>query len=271
MLGAEGVFSMFSLLSASSLRRVGPAVLLSVLVAGCSIRSQADAAGLSQIGNPAPLVAPGRPAGEMSGQVVEQQPAAARGDRATSTPYSGDLSIFEYAGRDEKLQIDRVMHLLGIGPGKKVADIGAGSGWFTVRAARQVGPGGVVYAEEINPAAIAYIDDRAAKEGLGNVRTVLGTADDPKLAANSVDAVLLLKMYHEIARPVELMKLVRGSLRAGAKVGIIDKNGNGSGTDHGVPRSTVVREMGLAGFSLAGKWDFTKADGEDYFLIFRVK
>ena len=62
--------------------------------------------------------------------------------RPTSTPYSGDLSIFEYPDRDKKLQVDRVMDLLGITMGKNVADIGAGSGWFTVRAARRVGADG---------------------------------------------------------------------------------------------------------------------------------
>ena len=191
--------------------------------------------------------------------------------RATSTPYAGDLSIFEYPGRDRKLQIDRVMKLLGIGPGKNVADIGAGSGWFTVRAARKVEPGGIVFAEEINPEAVKYIDERAAREKLGDVKTVLGTPDDPRLTAGSVDAVLMLKMYHEIARPVAFAKALRPALRAGAKVGIIDRNGNGSGTDHGVPMATVVREMREAGFGLVGSWDFTKADGEDYFLVFDVR
>jgi predicted methyltransferase len=189
--------------------------------------------------------------------------------RATSTPYAGDLSIFEYPGRDKKLQIDRVMKILGIAPGKNVADIGAGSGWFTVRAARKVSPGGVVFAEEINPAAVKYIDDRAVKEKLGNVKTVLGTPDDPKLTPGTVDVVMMLKMYHEIARQVELMKLLHPALRQGARVGIIDRNGNGSGQDHGVPKETVVREMFMAGFVMEKAYDFTKADGEDYFLVFQ--
>jgi len=94
--------------------------------------------------------------------------------RETSRPYSGDLSIFEYPDRDKKLQIDRVMDLLGITAGKNVADIGAGSGWFTVRAARKVGPTGTVLAEDINPQAIEYIGKRVVKENLSNVRTVLG-------------------------------------------------------------------------------------------------
>src|SRR5258706_10033609 len=117
--------------------------------------------------------------------------------RPTSSPYSGDLSIFEYPGREKKLQIDRVMDLLGITTGKNVADIGAGSGWFTVRAARRVGPTGAVIAEDINPVAIEYIGKRVLKENLSNVRTVLGAPDDPRLPAVSVDAVLMLKVYHE--------------------------------------------------------------------------
>src|SRR5580698_9609229 len=66
-------------------------------------------------------------------------PEASQAQRPTSTPYKGDLSIFEYPDRDKRLHVDRVMDLLGIVPGKIVADIGAGSGWFTVRAAARVG------------------------------------------------------------------------------------------------------------------------------------
>src|SRR6266404_3776706 len=88
--------------------------------------------------------------------------------RKTSTPYTGDLSIFDSPGRDQRLQVNRVMDILGITPGRTVADIGAGSGWFTMRAARRVGEGGGVYAVDINPESIRYIDDRARKEKLHN-------------------------------------------------------------------------------------------------------
>jgi SAM-dependent methyltransferase len=189
--------------------------------------------------------------------------------RPTSTPYAGDLSIFEYPDRDKKLQIDRVMDLLGITAGKNVADLGAGSGWFTVRAARRVGPTGAVIAEDINPLAIEYIGKRILKENLPNVRTVLGSPDDPRLPAGSADAVLMLKVYHEIAHPVPTMKTLKKALRPNAKVGIIDRNGNG--VDHGLNHEVVVREMGEAGYKLVGTYDFTKADGQDYFLIFQVK
>jgi SAM-dependent methyltransferase len=189
--------------------------------------------------------------------------------RPTSTPYSGDLSIFESPGRDTRLQIDRVMNLLDIQPGKSVADVGAGSGWFTVRAAQRVTPGGTVYAEDINPEAISFIRKRAQREHLANITVVQGTPNDPRLPPSSVDAVLMLKVYHEVANPAELLRSLRPSLRPGAKIGIIDRNGNGE--NHGLDASIVIREMGLAGFRLSGHYDFTKADGQDYFLIFSAK
>jgi SAM-dependent methyltransferase len=195
--------------------------------------------------------------------------AASSERRKTSEPYTGDLSIFDSAGRAERLQINRVMDILGIERGKTVADIGAGSGWFTVRAARRVSESGIVYAVDINPEAIQYITERARKEELHNVKTVLSKAADPLLPANAVDAVLLLKTYHEIEDPVALLRNLRGALRPGAKVGIIDRNGNGE--NHGIGRDVVIREAEQAGYRMIEKYDFVKADKMDYFLVFVPK
>lgn len=200
---------------------------------------------------------------------VRAQSSAASTQRKTSTPYTGDLSIFESPGRDERLQINRVMDMLGIEPGKNVADIGAGSGWFTVRAGRRVTGSGTAYAVDINPQAIEYIDERAKKEGLPNIKTVLSTPDDPQLPPASVDAMLLLKTYHEVAHPIVLLKNLRQSLRPGAKIGVIDRNGNGE--NHGVNKDVVIREAAQAGYELRDSSDFVKADGMDYFLIFTAK
>jgi SAM-dependent methyltransferase len=190
--------------------------------------------------------------------------------RKTSTPYSGDLSIFDYPDRAQKLHIDQVMDLLGISIGKNVADIGAGSGWFTMLAGKRVGPGGKVFAVDINPEAISFINKRAQKEGVSNVSTVAGSADNPNLPPEAVDAVLLLKTYHEVAKPVDLMRNLRAALRAGARIGIIDRNGNGE--NHGVSSKVVIGEMDSAGYTLTGEHDdLVKDDKMDYFLIFVAK
>jgi len=173
---------------------------------------------------------------------LAQTPAPAH--RPTSTPYSGDLSIFDNAGRAERLQINSVMDTLGIVPDK-----------------------GTVYAEDINPEAIQYIDARLKKEELRNVKTVLGKPNDPLLPA-PVDAVLLLKTYHEVAQPVVLFRNLRHSLAKDAKVGVIDRNGNG--TNHGVGRDVVIREMKEAGCKVIQQQDYKK-DGMDYFLVFAAE
>jgi ubiquinone/menaquinone biosynthesis C-methylase UbiE len=197
-------------------------------------------------------------------------PVAPQGEpRKTSEPYTGDLSIFDSPGREDRLQINRVMDILGIAPGKTVADIGAGSGWFTVRAAKRMSGRGLVYAVDINPEAIRYVDDRARKEQLQNVKTILGQADNPLLPARSVDAVLLLKTYHEVAQPVALLQNLRAALRPGAKVGVIDRNGNAE--NHGVGRDVVIREAKQAGYKLIDQYDFVQADKMDYFLIFAAR
>lgn len=200
--------------------------------------------------------------------IQSQKPADGRRiTRPTSKPYTGDLSIFEDPKRDENLQINRVMDVLKITEGSTVADIGAGSGWFTVRAARRVGAKGTVYAVEINADYLKHIEERAANEKLSNINTVLGKEDDPLLPRESISAVLILKTYHEIAQPILLLSRLREAMRPGALLGIIDRNGNGK--DHGISRQVVIREAEEAGFSLIEQYDFVKPDGMDYFLVFR--
>ena len=200
--------------------------------------------------------------------ICAQTASAPAQSRKTSEPYTGDLSVFDSAGRQKRLQIDRVMDLLGISAGKTVADIGAGSGWFTVRAARRVAASGTVYAVDINSEATCYIERRAAQEHLSNVKTILSQPDDPQLPVDSIDAVLLLKTYHEVEKPVALLRNLRPALRPGGRVGVIDRNGNGE--NHGVDSKVVIREAAEAGYKLAGQYDFVK-DGMDYFLIFTAQ
>jgi len=184
----------------------------------------------------------------------------------TSTPYAGDLSIFESPGRAQRLHIERVMDLLHITPGKTVADIGAGGGWFSVLAARRVGRHGTVYAEDINPPYVDAIRQRADNEHLGNIKPILGTPDDPKIPPNSVDAVMMLKVYHEIEHPQLVLAALRDAMLPGARFGIIDRNGTGA--NHGLDEKILREEVERAGFHQVGRYTFTKDDGQDYFLIF---
>ncbi len=162
-----------------------------------------------------------------------------------------------------------MIEVLGIKEGSSVADIGAGSGWFTVRAARLVGNSATIYAVDINRDFLEYVDKRAQREKLSNIKTILGQEDDPLLPEKSVDSVLLLKTYHEVAQPIRLLKHTRNAMRPGALLGIIDRNGKGD--DHGIDKDVVIKEAERAGFVLVNQYDFVRPDNVDYFLVFRVR
>lgn len=187
-------------------------------------------------------------------------------DRPTSNPYKGDLARFDRENRAEKLQIDRVMTILNISAGKKVADIGAGGGWFTVLAAQRVGEKGKVYAVDINEESAKYIAERAKQEKFSNIETIISKEEDPLLPKKSVDSVLILNTYHEISEPIIFMKNLHQSLKKDALVGIIDRNGDGD--DHGIDAAKVIEEAKRAGFSIRGQYDFVKDGRMDYFLVF---
>jgi hypothetical protein len=109
--------------------------------------------------------------------------------------------------------------------------------------------------------------EKERKENLHNVKPVLGKPDDP-LLPSKVEAVLLLKTYHEVAQPITLLRNLRSSLAHEARVGVIDRNGNGE--NHGVAQEVVIREASEAGYRLLEQDDFVK-DGMDYFLVFGAK
>lgn len=245
--------------SLKDFRLTHPFFLFTALILlGCALNPQYSRQAATTQKSPSPT--PG---------VVTTQEQSDTINRPTSKPYTGDLSIFEDPKRDENLQVNRVMDILAIKEGANVADIGAGSGWFTVRAARRVGANATVYAVDINRDYLKYIDERAAREKLSNIKTILGKEDDPLLPAKSVDAVLLLKTYHEVAQPIRLLKRTREAMRPGALFGIIDRNGKGD--DHGLDKDVVIKEAERAGFVLINQYDFVKPDNVDYFLVFKSR
>ncbi len=150
------------------------------------------------------------------------------------------------------------MSLLGIRPGMAVADIGAGSGYYTVRLSPRVGAGGRVFAEDIMP---DYLDDLRKRirrdsrnphgrgndsTSLSNIDVILGTPDDPRLPPASVDRALLVHMYHEIEQPYALMYNLYPALKPGATVGIVDIDKRTSA--HGTPAGLLKCEMSAAGY-----------------------
>ena len=160
------------------------------------------------------------------------------------------------------------MDALGIGDGSVVADLGAGSGWFTIRLASRVGPNGIVFAEDIQRPMIQAINVRVESLGIKNVRTVLGIASDPRLPA-PVDAVLIVDAYHEMEQPVMLLRNVAKALKPSGRVGIVNstKQGGGPGPamEERVDAERVISDAEAAGLRLRSRETFLRYQ---YFLVF---
>ena len=152
------------------------------------------------------------------------------------------------------------MDSLLIGEGSVVADLGAGGGWFTARLSARVGPNGVVYAEDIQPAMIEVIDRRKIRENLRNVRPVLGTANDPRLPSG-INAALIVDAYREMeippADPVMLLRRVAESLKPDGRIGVVDFNpgdgGPGPARDQRVDPEAVIKAAAAAGLDLIAR------------------
>ena len=164
-----------------------------------------------------------------------------------------DLGLLEGPDRSLWQKPDEIMDALNIADGSRVADVGAGAGWFTVRLARRVGPNGRVYAEDIQQPMLDAIDYRVHREGLTNVDTVPGPPEDPTLPAG-LDAVLIVDVYAEVPDPVSLLTHVAAALKPQGRLGIVDwtKEGGGPGIpmDQRVAAAEVIDDAAAAGLTL---------------------
>jgi predicted methyltransferase len=180
-----------------------------------------------------------------------------------------ELNQLEGPDRDEWQQPDRVMDALGIADGSHVADLGAGGGWFTERLARRVGPNGIVYAEDIQPAMIDAINRRKASRSLTNVRPILGTADDPRLP-DGLHAVLMVDTYPQLANPVGLLKNVAKALAPNGTLGVVDFKPDGGGgpgpaREDRLDPQVIIRDAAAAGLKLRRHETFLRYQ---YLLVF---
>jgi SAM-dependent methyltransferase len=117
---------------------------------------------------------------------------------------------------------DLALKLMGIARGSTVADIGAGSGYFTIRLARLVGPDGKVYASDIQPGMLSLLRANVRRSDLTNVIPVLGEVDDPKLPRESIDLALMVDVYHEFGEPQKMLHRIRESLKPAGRLVLLE-------------------------------------------------
>ena len=180
-----------------------------------------------------------------------------------------DLGLLEMPDRDLWQMPEQIMDVLGIAERTVVADVGAGSGWFTVRLARRVGPNGLVLSEDVQSEMVAAISRRVLREGLTNVRTVQGSASDPRLPRNTLDAIVLVGVYYEIADKIAMLRNLATALKPQGRIGVIDFKLQGGGPgppmEERIDPKIVIRDAGSAGLQLLSQETFLPYQ---YLLVF---
>ena len=185
---------------------------------------------------------------------------------APDRPVAGIISP-EYSNeqtRDGHGEAERVLNLLGIRPGQRVADIGAGLGYYTVRVARRLGPGGTIYATDVKSEYLDQLRARLAREQITGVQLILGLPRDPRLPADSVDVAILSHMYHEIENPYKFLYRLQPSLAPDARVGIVDMDRPTQ--SHGTPPALLRCELAAVGYRQLDFALLSPADG--YLAVF---
>jgi len=174
----------------------------------------------------------------------------------------GSCKRFAYEGfsRDGWQQPERVIAALGIEPGERVADLGSGSGYFTLRLAQAVGPGGRVFAVDVDEEMNEYLRQRLAQAGVSNVEVIRGRFEDPLLPDGGVDLVLTVDTYHHIQDRPSYFRNLRRDLAPGGRVAVIDYDGRKGWfvrwMGHTTPREVLLREMQEAGYAVVAEHHF---------------
>jgi ubiquinone/menaquinone biosynthesis C-methylase UbiE len=167
-----------------------------------------------------------------------------RPDRPVAPIVSDQYS--DEASRDREGEAALVLQLLEVRPGLRVADIGAGRGYYTVRLAPAVGATGIVFANDVLAPVLSRLNERVIREGLANVRPILGAPGNANLPPASIDLALMVHMYHEIEDPYGLLWHLHRQLRSGGRVAILE---NDRPTRlHGTPPALLQCELEQAGF-----------------------
>lgn len=209
---------------------------------------------------PAPIIAmPSAPRAHMDGDGLRFP----KPDRPVAPIVSDQYS--DEASRDNDREADQVMALLGVREGMAVADIGAGSGYYTVRLSPRLGPTGKIFANDIMPQFVDRLSARVRREGLHNVTTILGYADDARLPPQSIDLAIMVRMYHEVAEPYALVWRLHDALKPGGRVAVVE--GDKPIPEHGMPPALLKCEMAAVGFIQTALHQL-QPQGSGYLAIF---
>jgi len=156
--------------------------------------------------------------------VLLASPGAADSQTRTPAPQGAAASATNPAPirRDDWQRAPDILAALGATSGSRIADLGAGEGWLTLRLARQVGPTGRVFASDVSEPALRQLSETLAKDTLRNVELVLAEDDDPRLPYGTLDGVVILNAYHEMAKRVPVLEGVKRSLKPGGLLVIVD-------------------------------------------------
>jgi len=158
----------------------------------------------------------------LAGTVYAQAVHPKSGRRIAPVMGWGGAEWLERTEREIEEMPDSALDSIGIKPGMTVADVGAGSGYFTVRLSRRVGPEGKVYAQDIQPEMLRLLRKRLEKANFTNIGTVLGSESDPKLPENSLDLILMVDVYHEFAQPQIMLRKLRQALKDDGRMVLLE-------------------------------------------------
>ncbi len=211
-----------------------------------------------------------------SGDVVSGQdtigPAAPPGAPASAFPGPSrpvaDIVAARWTAEDDRDDVGeftRVVRIAKLGKGQRIADIGAGDGYYVTRLSPLVGDSGIVYGQDIMPDYLAMLQRRVTGTGLRNVRVVRGDVHDPRLPELGVDVAVMIHMYHEIEQPFALLWNLATAMRPGGRLVILDLDRPTFG--HGTPPSLLRCELEAVGYR---QKSFNNTAPEEYVAIFEA-
>jgi len=208
--------------------------------------------------------------------ILAVSPFAARHPLKLPVGWTAQSEGSREAARERWQKVSEVFALMAVAPGGAVADVGAGSGFFTVRLADAVGAAGRVYAVDISEQVLRDLRERVERDGRGNVTVVAGETDDPCLPESSVDAVLINNAYHEMGAHDAMLDHLWSALRPGGRLVIVDQI-DASRRDADRERQTARHEIGpgfvqadleAAGFEVVATHDpFIERGGGDLWWL----